>query len=108
MREETAQRLIDQITAYAPNFRRSIRYYHLPTPADLDAEEGLTDGCITHVAHSGDRLFWNRPLPELAHYRTPLGGLYLCGAGQHPGGEVSGQPGHNAAQAVLADLERAR
>lgn len=107
-REPVAQRLIDQITAYAPNFRRSIRHYHLRTPADLEAEEGLTDGCITHVAHSGDHLFWNRPLLELARYRTPLGGLYLCGAGQHPGGEVSGQPGHNAAQAVLTDLERSR
>ena len=49
-------------------------------------------------------LFWNRPLPELARYRAPLPGLYLCGAGQHPGGEVSGLPGHNAAQEVLRDL----
>ena len=52
------------------------------------------------------QLFWNRPLPELAQYRAPLAGLYLCGAGQHPGGEVSGQPGHNAAQEVLKDLDR--
>jgi phytoene dehydrogenase-like protein len=103
-RESLAQRLIDQITVHAPNFRQSIRHYHLRTPVDLEAEQGLTDGCITHVAHDGEHLFWNRPLPELAHYRAPLPGLYLCGAGQHPGGEVSGQPGHNVAQVVLGDL----
>lgn len=103
-REGVAERLIDQITAYAPNFRGSIRDYRLRTPLDLERENGLTDGCIWHVQHAGEHLFWNRPLPELAAYRAPLKGLYLCGAGQHPGGEVSGIPGHNAAQEILKDM----
>jgi phytoene dehydrogenase-like protein len=103
-RERTAERLIDQITEYAPNFRRSILAYRLRTPLDLENENGLTDGSIWHVQHTGEQLFWNRPLPELARYRAPLPGLYLCGAGQHPGGEVSGLPGHNAAHEVLKDL----
>ena len=103
-RERVAESLIDQITGYAPNFRRSIRQYTLRTPADLERENGLTDGCIWHVQHGGEHLFWNRPLPELAAYRAPVRQLYLCGAGQHPGGEVSGIPGHNAAHAILADL----
>ncbi|OGG43924.1 MAG: hypothetical protein A3F84_18870 [Candidatus Handelsmanbacteria bacterium RIFCSPLOWO2_12_FULL_64_10] len=103
-RERVAERLIDQITAYAPNFRGAIRDYRLRTPLDMERENGLTDGCIWHVQHAGEHLFWNRPLPELAAYRAPLKGLYLCGAGQHPGGEVSGLPGHNAAQEVLKDL----
>jgi len=104
VREAVAERLIDQITAYAPNFRRAIRAYRLRTPLDLERENGLTDGSIWHVQHTGEHLFWNRPLPELARYRAPLPGLYLCGAGQHPGGEVSGLPGHNAAHELLRDL----
>jgi phytoene dehydrogenase-like protein len=108
VREQVAERLIDQITAYAPNFRRAIRDYRLRTPLDIERENGLTDGCIWHVQHTGDALFWGRPLPELAAYRAPLTGLYLCGAGQHPGGEVSGIPGYNAAHEVLTDLEYPR
>ena len=106
VRESVAERLIDQITEYAPNFRASILNCRLRTPLDLERETGLTDGSIWHVQHTAEQLFWNRPLPELAQYRAPLAGLYLCGAGQHPGGEVSGQPGHNAAQVVLQDLDR--
>ncbi len=104
VRESVAEGLIDQISAHAPNFRKSIRDYKLRTPLDLERENGLTDGCIWHVQHAGEHLVWNRPLPEIAHYRAPLAGLYLCGAGQHPGGEISGVPGHNAAHEVLKDL----
>ena len=104
VRERVAERLVDQVTRYAPNFRRSILHLKLRTPADLERENGLTDGCIWHIQHDGDQLFWNRPLPELSRYRAPFPGLYLCGAGQHPGGEISGIPGHNAAQEVIRDL----
>jgi phytoene dehydrogenase-like protein len=104
VRADIAEGLIDQITQYAPNFRRSLLQYKLRTPLDLERENGLTDGCIWHIQHEADQLFWNRPLPELANYRAPLPGLYLCGAGQHPGGEISGVPGHNAAQEALKDL----
>jgi len=107
VRTQVAEALIDQVSEFAPNFRRSIRDYKLRTPLDLERENGLTDGCIWHVQHAGEHLFWNRPLPELARYRTPIAGLYLCGAGQHPGGEVSGLPGHNAAHEVLKDLRLA-
>ena len=104
VREEIAEGIIDQITEFAPNFRSSIRNYIFRTPQDIERENGLTDGCIWHVQHAGEHLFWNRPLPELSQYRAPQKGLYLCGAGQHPGGEVSGIPGHNAAQEVIKDL----
>ncbi|MDE0223391.1 MAG: NAD(P)/FAD-dependent oxidoreductase [Spirochaetaceae bacterium] len=104
VRDRVAERLVDQITRHAPNFRRSILHLRLRTPADLERENGLTDGCIWHIQHGGDQLFWNRPLPELSRYRAPFPGLYLCGAGQHPGGEISGIPGRNAAQEVIRDL----
>jgi phytoene dehydrogenase-like protein len=104
VKEEVAERLIDQLNDYAPNFRDSIVHYTLRTPLDLERENGLTDGCIWHIQHNGEQLFWRRPLPELADYRAPQKGLYLCGSGQHPGGEVSGIPGHNAAHEVLKDL----
>jgi phytoene dehydrogenase-like protein len=103
-RETVTNRLIDQITEYAPNFRRSILHCRLRTPLDLEREVGLTDGCIWHLQHTPDQLLANRPLPELANYRTPIDGLYLGGSGQHPGGEVTGMPGHNAAREMLQDL----
>ena len=104
VRTEIAEGIIDQITEYAPNFKASIRNYIFRTPQDLQQENRLTDGCIWHVQHAGEHLFWNRPLPELSAYRAPQKGLYLCGAGQHPGGEVSGIPGYNAAHTILKDL----
>ena len=103
-REKVTENLIDRITEYAPNFRSSIVHKKLRTPLDLERDNSLTDGCIWHIQHEGELLFWNRPLPELSRYRTPLKGLYLCGAGQHPGGEVSGLPGHNAAHEILKEL----
>lgn len=103
-RETVAERLIDQITEYAPNFRRSILNYELRTPLDLERKLALTDGCIWHLQHTPELLLGNRPLPELSHYRAPIAGLYLGGSGQHPGGEVSGIPGHNAAKEILKDL----
>jgi phytoene dehydrogenase-like protein len=105
-RREVGERLIDILTAYAPNFRRALVDWMLFTPADLEARVGLTDGNIRHLDLVPAQLFASRPLTGWAHYRTPLRGLYLCGAGTHPGGEVTGAPGHNAAQAVLQDLGR--
>jgi phytoene dehydrogenase-like protein len=64
----------------------------------------MTDGNIRHLDMVAGQMLWARPLPGWADYRTPVAGLYLCGAGTHPGGEVTGAPGHNAAQALLADL----
>jgi phytoene dehydrogenase-like protein len=103
-RREVGEHLIDRLTAYAPNFRRALVDWLLFTPADLEARVGLTDGNIRHLDIVPAQMFGHRPLPGWAAYRTPLPGLYLCGAGTHPGGEVTGAPGHNAAQAILQDL----
>jgi phytoene dehydrogenase-like protein len=104
-REEMADRLITAIERYAPNFRRALIDYVLLTPADLETRMSLTDGNIHHVDAIPGQLLWQRPLEELAHYRGPIEQLYLCGAGTHPWGEVSGAPGHNAAHTILADLD---
>jgi phytoene dehydrogenase-like protein len=100
-REEMAERLFDAIERWAPNFRRALIDYRLITPDDLASDMLLTDGNIHHVDAIPSQLLWQRPLEELARYRTPIGGLYLCGAGMHPWGEVSGAPGHNAAHTIL-------
>lgn len=105
LREEMAERLFAAIERYAPNFRRALHDYRLITPEDLERDMLLTDGNIHHVDAIPSQLLWQRPLEELAQYRTPIAGLYLCGAGTHPWGEVSGAPGHNAAHTVLADHE---
>jgi phytoene dehydrogenase-like protein len=105
-RQEMGERMIDLLTGYAPNFRRALVDWMLLTPPDIEARVGLTDGNIRHLDMVPAQLFSRRPLPGWAHYRTPLPGLYLCGAGTHPGGEVTGAPGHNAARAILQDLLR--
>ena len=103
-REEAGEALIDAVTAYAPNFRRAISDWMLLTPLDLERRVSLTDGNIHHLDMTPGQVFSRRPLTGWAEYKTPIPGLWLCGAGTHPGGEVSGAPGHNAAHAVLRDL----
>ena len=103
-REAMAQRLIDIIDAYAPNFRASLIGHQLLTPLDFERDRLMTAGNIHHVDIIPSQMLAARPLPELSGYRAPLKGLYLCGAGMHPWGEVTGAPGHNAAQAVIGDL----
>jgi phytoene dehydrogenase-like protein len=105
-RQEMGERMIDLLTEYAPNFRRAMVDWMLLTPSDIEARVGLTDGNIRHLDLVPAQLLGRRPLPGWAHYRTPITGLYLCGAGTHPGGEVTGAPGHNAAHAILKDLAR--
>jgi phytoene dehydrogenase-like protein len=73
------------------------------TPLDLEQTFGITEGNIFHGDLSLEQLFFMRPVPGYANYRTPIGGLYLCGAGTHPGGGVTGAPGYNAARRILAD-----
>lgn len=106
VRHGVGEALIDALTEYAPNFRRSIRDWVVYTPADMERRVGLTGGSIHHLDHSATQLLGDRLFPGGGH-RTPVPGLYLCGAGTHPGGEVSGAPGHNAARALLADLASA-
>jgi phytoene dehydrogenase-like protein len=104
-RQETAEMLIDHVDTFIPNFRSAMTEWRLFTPLDIEQRVGLTDGCIRHIDMIPGQLYGDRPLPG-AGYATPIAGLWLCGVGTHPGGEVTGAPGHNAAQAVLAELDR--
>lgn len=102
-RHAFAQRCFKLIDEYCPGFSESVLYADILTPPDLEAVFGLTGGCIFHHSMSLDSLFWLRPVPGWARHRTPISGLYLCGAGTHPGGGVMGSPGRNAAQIALRD-----
>ena len=102
-REEVGEGLIDTLSSYAPNLRDIIVDWSLFTPIDLERRIGLTDGNIRHLDIVASQFLAQRPLGGWAHYRTPITNLYLCGAGTHPGGEVTGAPGHNAAAVILSD-----
>lgn len=101
-REQAGEMLIDTIAQYAPNIREVIREWVLFTPQDIEERVGMTDGNIRHIDMVAGQMFTGR-----LDYKTPVDGLYLCGAGTHPGGEVTGAPGHNAAQAILGEFEAA-
>jgi phytoene dehydrogenase-like protein len=105
-REQVADLMIDTVERYAPGFKASVVGRQALSPLDLEEMFGLTGGDIFHGALSLDQLFWARPALGYADYRGPLKGIYHCGSGAHPGGGVTGAPGHNAARAILADLRR--
>jgi phytoene dehydrogenase-like protein len=105
-RDEAADAIIAQVDRYAPGFAASVVGRQALSPLDLERRFGLTGGDIFHGKMGLDQLFSNRPLLGHADYRMPLAGLYLCGSGAHPGGGVTGVPGHNAAQAVLRDRKK--
>jgi phytoene dehydrogenase-like protein len=107
-REEAADHIIEAVDAYAPGFKASVLGRLALSPLDLERRFGLVGGDIFHGKMGLDQLFSARPMLGYADYRMPLPGLYLCGSGAHPGGGVTGAPGHNAAQAVLADRKRFR
>ena len=102
-REAAADRIIETVTEWAPNFASSVIARQIHSPLDLERKFGLSGGDIMHGAMSIDQLWAARPILGNAAYRGPIAGLYMCGAGTHPGGGVTGAPGHNAARAVLAD-----
>jgi phytoene dehydrogenase-like protein len=91
---------LEILSRYAPNFRALVLDFTLETPADIERRIGMTDGNIRHLDVTSQQ-FFSRRMP----YRAPIEGLYLCGAGTHPGGELTGAPGHNCARAILRDLE---
>jgi phytoene dehydrogenase-like protein len=107
-RERLELQLIRQIARFVPAVGRSVVAQRLYTPADLEATFGITEGNIFHGDLRPDQLFFMRPLPGHARYASPIPALYLCGAGTHPGGGVTGAPGHNAAHRILDDLKRDR
>jgi len=102
-RDAVADLMIDTVERYAPGFKASIVGRQVLSPLDLEEIFGLTGGDIFHGALSLDQLFWARPMIGHADYRGPLRGLYHCGSGAHPGGGVTGLPGHNAARAIISD-----
>jgi phytoene dehydrogenase-like protein len=102
-RDEVADVVIDTVTRHAPNFRAAVLGRVSLSPADLEAKFGLVGGDIMHGHMSLDQLWAARPILGHASYRAPIAGLYMCGAGTHPGGGVSGMPGFNAAREVLRD-----
>ena len=99
--------VIDAIARQSPDFKRLILHAEIRTPWDLEREVGLTEGNIFQGELTMDQLLFNRPIPGWAQYRTPVGGLYLCGATTHPGGGVMGAPGANSARRILRDLGKA-
>ena len=107
-RADAADRVIDTVTAYAPNFRSSVIAASVLSPLDLERRFGLIGGDIFHGALTLDQLWSARPVLGYGAYRAPIAGLYMCGSGTHPGGGVSGLPGMNAAREIIKDWSRRR
>jgi phytoene dehydrogenase-like protein len=105
-RERAADAVIDQVTRFAPNFKRAVLARRVLTPLDLEREFGLVGGDIFHGKLTLNQLFSARPVLGHGDYRMPLKGLFLCGSGAHPGGGVTGVPGHNCAREVLRDFKK--
>jgi phytoene dehydrogenase-like protein len=107
-REEFGDACLNALTDYAPNLRELIIHRQVITPLDLEQTYSLTGGHILHGEPSLDQFFTFRPVIGYAQYRTPIKGLYLCGAGTHPGGGLTGAPGANASREILKDLKLLR
>jgi phytoene dehydrogenase-like protein len=107
-KEEVSDLMLDTVDRYAPGFRASVIARRALSPLDLEREFGLIGGDIFHGQLTLDQLFSARPVLGHGNYRGPLKGLYMCGAGTHPGGGVTGVPGHNAAREILRDARRLR
>lgn len=103
-RDQAADLIIETVDKHAPGFKKSVLGRRVLSPWDLEQVLGLDRGDIFHGRLSLDQMFATRPALGYADYRTPVKGLYLCGAGTHPGGGVTGAPGHNAAREILKDL----
>jgi phytoene dehydrogenase-like protein len=101
-RETLGDRVTGLIGRHAPNVPGSVVARRVLTPVDLEAQFGITEGNIFHGDISLEQMFFMRPLPGWSQYRTPIDGLWLCGAGTHPGGGVTGAPGYNAARSILS------
>ncbi|WP_353203278.1 NAD(P)/FAD-dependent oxidoreductase [Sphingomonas sp.] len=102
-REQVADLIIDTVTDHAPNFKASVIARQIHSPLDLERKFGLIGGDIFHGTMGLDQLWAARPMLGHGDYRGPIAGLYMCGSGTHPGGGVTGAPGHNAAHEILRD-----
>jgi len=107
-RDKVADLMIETVNAHAPNFKAAVLGRQIMSPLDLERTFGLIGGDIFHGALQLDQMFSARPMLGHGNYRGPLGGLYMCGAGTHPGGGVTGAPGHNAAREIISDFNRGR
>ncbi len=107
-REKVADLMIETVNQHAPNFKRSVLGRQIMSPLDLERTFGLIGGDIFHGRLQLDQMFSARPMLGYGNYRGPLRGLYLCGSGTHPGGGVTGAPGHNAAQEIMSDFRLQR
>jgi phytoene dehydrogenase-like protein len=105
-KDEVADLMIDTVDRYAPGFKASVIARSVLSPLDLERTFGLVGGDIMHGSLALDQLFSARPVLGHGNYRSPIPGLYMCGAGTHPGGGVSGIPGHNAAREITKDVPR--
>ncbi|HGG06078.1 MAG TPA: NAD(P)/FAD-dependent oxidoreductase [Aliiroseovarius sp.] len=108
LKDKAIEAVIATVTGFAPNFRDSILAVQALTPLDLERDFGLTGGDIFHGTLDLNQIFSLRPAMGHADYRMPVAGLYLCGSGAHPGGGVTGAPGHNAAREMIRDFRRRR
>ncbi len=102
-REAFGDAVINTLAEYAPNLRNIILHRQVVTPLDLEREWGLSEGNIFQGELTLEQLFFLRPAPGWAQYRTPVNNLYMCGSATHPGGGIMGAPGRNAAMKILAD-----
>ena len=103
VREQVADHIIDTVTDHAPNFKAAVIARQIHSPLDLERKFGLIGGDIFHGHMSLDQLWAARPVLGHGDYRSPINGLYMCGSGTHPGGGVTGAPGHNAAHEIIRD-----
>jgi len=107
-REAYAERCLDLVAEHAPNVKDALIHYEVLAPPDIERIFGLADGSIFQGEQGLDQMAFMRPSPLMARYATPVHGLYLCGAGTHPGGGVMAASGHNAAQRILRDRRSRR
>ncbi|MFC4313586.1 phytoene desaturase family protein [Steroidobacter flavus] len=105
-RDKVADLMIETVNAYAPNFKAAVLGRQINSPLDLERTFGLIGGDIFHGQLSLDQMFSARPMLGHGNYRGPLPGLYMCGSGTHPGGGVTGAPGHNSAHEIISDFRR--
>ena len=105
-REAFGDTVINTIAEHAPNIKKIITGRQILTPLDLEREFGLTQGNIFQGELSLEELFFLRPVPGWAYYRTPIDNLYMCGSATHPGGGIMGAPGRIASQVILKDWKK--